>query len=254
MMAQMQAYGARVVATERAADRWTLMRHAVEHWGWYPASNYLSPPIGSNPYGVEGYKTFAYELAEDCDWRPPEHVVFPVCYADGLFGATKGFKELADAGLIDDLPRVHAAEVFGSLEAALADGADRIRAMPTTDTVAISIGAPASTYQGLSALRLTGGRARRTTDDELVAMQRRLGECEGLYVEASSVPALVVAARLKQEGVIGADDRVVCILTATGLKDPGVTARASGEVPVVSPSPDDLERALRDTYGLVVAG
>ena len=75
MKTLMQAYGAAVVACPTSESRWALMRESVERLGWYPTSGFVLPPIGSNPYGIEGYKTIAYEVAEDLGWRAPDRLV-----------------------------------------------------------------------------------------------------------------------------------------------------------------------------------
>src|SRR5207249_1441686 len=74
MKTLMQAYGAAVVACPSSESRWDLMRQGIERFGWYPTSGFVTPPVGSNPWGVEGYKTIAYELAEDLGWTAPDVV------------------------------------------------------------------------------------------------------------------------------------------------------------------------------------
>src|SRR5512137_2219499 len=59
MKTLMQSYGAAVVACPTSESRWALMRQSVERLGWYPTGGFVLPPIGSNPYGVDGYKTIA---------------------------------------------------------------------------------------------------------------------------------------------------------------------------------------------------
>jgi threonine synthase len=248
----MQAAGARLVATPSGPDRWTLMRACVERYGWYPASNYLDPPVGSNPYGVEAYKTIAYEIAEALGWQTPAHVVYPVCYGDGLWGGVKGFEELVRLGWTAAAPRVHAGEVWGSLAHALEDGLESVERMPAGSTVGISIGASMSTYQALQALRRADGQAGRVSDDEMVQMQRLLGASEGLFAEASSVPSLVVAARLRAQGIIRPEQSVVAILTSTGLKDPELAGQVYGDVPVVGPDLAALREALAERYGMAL--
>lgn len=241
MLAQMQGYGARLVATERPADRWQLMTYAVECWGWYPAGNYVSPPVGSNPYGVEGYKTIAYEIAWELGWQAPDHIVVPTCYGDGLSGIVRGFADLVRHRLVDRIPRVHAAEVFGSLKSALEAGKEGPAAVPSRPTVAVSIGTPLSTYQALAALRAAGGVAEAVGDDrEILQAQRQLAEAEGVYAEPSAAVAVAAAGRLRARGVIRPGETVVCLLTATGLKQPEPLAREFGPVPVVGPDPGAL--------------
>lgn len=232
MLAQMRAYGARLVAARNPADRWRLMAYAVARWGWYPAGNYLSPPVGSNPYGVEGYKTIAYEIAEDLGWHAPDHVVVPTCYGDGLWGIVRGFEDLVRLGLIPKMPRVHAAEVFGSLQTALTAGAEGPAAVAAAPTVAVSVGTPVSTYQALKALRTVGGLAEAVADDaEILEAQRRLAEAEGIFAEPSAALAVAATARLRARGLIGDNETVACVLTATGLKQ--TEPLAAGPVPVI---------------------
>lgn len=45
----------------------------------------------------------------------------------------------------------------------------------------------------------------------------------GFGCEPASGASIAGAKRLREEGVIAADDRVVCILTGHGLKDPNAT-------------------------------
>src|SRR5215510_345885 len=87
----MRAYGAQVVAVAHKQDRWTLMETAVRRYGWFPTSPFFSPAVGSNPYGIEGYKTLAYEIVEQMGWEVPDWCVLPVCYGDALVGMWRGF-------------------------------------------------------------------------------------------------------------------------------------------------------------------
>src|SRR5262245_23966024 len=65
MKTLMQAYGAAVVACPTSESRWALMRQGIERFGWYPTSGFVVPPVGSNPWALEGDNTIAYEIAED---------------------------------------------------------------------------------------------------------------------------------------------------------------------------------------------
>ena len=103
LVTQMRVYGATVVAVANKADRWPLMQHAVRTFGWFPTSPFFGPVVGSNPYGIEGYKTLAYEIAEQMDWQVPDCCVLPVCYGDALIGMWRGFRR--DDGARLDRPR-----------------------------------------------------------------------------------------------------------------------------------------------------
>lgn len=110
--------------------------------------------------------------------------------------------------------------MHGSLARALAAGDDRLEERSTAfDSLAVSIGAPRSTFQALKALRESSGCAVPVTNDGLVAMQERLARSEGIFAELASVTPLIAVARLRREGVIAGSDRVVAVATASGLKD-----------------------------------
>jgi threonine synthase len=250
LVTQIRAYGAMVVMVEHRQDRWRLQSAGVQAFGWYPTSPFFGPVVGSNPYGIEGYKTIAFEIAEAFAWQPPDWCVLPVCYGDALYGMWKGFAELLALGCIERMPRFVAAEVSGSLGTALASGdampPDRPR---NAVTLATSIGASQGTVQALDVLRRTDGRAVTVENDELAHWLVRLANTEGIWAEAASVAPFVAIERLRADGVITDAARVVALVTASGLKDTAAIDAALPAAPVVTGGLDDLLRALRDTYG-----
>jgi threonine synthase len=253
MTTQIRAYGAMVVATEKKSDRWRLLQAGVKLWGWYPTSPFFGPPIGSNPYGIDGYKTIAYEICEQLDWRAPDWCVLPVAYGDGLFGISKGFDELATLGLIDRRPRMVAAEMAGSLGAAMRAGNDIVpEAVPPTPSAAASINVGQSTYQALYALRASGGLARTAVNSELFELQASLAACEGIYAELSSLAALSVLRGLRSDEVIQERDLVVVVITASGLKGAGAAASPINDIPVVSGDIEAFRETLGQTYGYTI--
>jgi threonine synthase len=254
MRTLMQAYGASVVAYERPTDRWQVMAQAVAERGWVPMSGFRNPPIGSNPFGIDGYKTIAYELVEQLG-RAPDVVVTPVAYGDGLSGLVRGFADLRALGRIPAMPRVVAAEVFGPYAQALRSGEDVTETVPVQPSVAFSIATPVATYQGIDALRRSGGTAVAVPDDEtIMSLQLRLAACEGLYLEASSVVPLAAAGALARAGEIAADALIVAIGTSTGLKDVAATAARLPAPAVAEPTLAALDEALERSPQLVVQG
>ncbi|MGN6535992.1 MAG: threonine synthase, partial [Mesorhizobium sp.] len=220
MLAQIRKYGATVLPLVNKMDRWTMLAEAATRHGWFITSPYHAPVVGSHALGIEGYKTIAYEIIEQSRGVAPDWCVLPVCYGDALAGVWMGFQELFARRTITRLPRMVAAEVHGSLARALAAGDDRLEERSTAfESLAVSIGAPRSTFQALKALRESSGCAVPVTNDGLVAMQERLARGEGIFAELASVTSLIAVARLRREGVIAGSDRVVAVATASGLKD-----------------------------------
>lgn len=248
---QMQIYGAKLVAVHRSEDRWMIMAEAVQRFGWVPTSNYSSPPIGSNPYGIEGYKTLAYEIADQLA-EIPTAVVMPTAYGDGIYGTWKGFRELHENDLAPSAPQMVAAEPFPRLARALETDIEVPEPVEPSETPAYSIGGGYSTYQALRALRDSGGVATHVSEGEIINAQLELAAIEGLYVEATSAVALAAAKSLSQSGRLSRRGTVVVVLTASGLKDPETTARLLPPVPTIAPSIDNLRNTLSDAYAFSV--
>jgi threonine synthase len=249
MRTLMQAYGAKLLATETLAERWTVVNKGVGEYGWFPVQNFNNPSTGANPYAVDGCKTLGYETCEQLDWQLPDVVICPTGSGDTFAGMWYAFQEWQELGLVSgQLPRMVAAEVFGPLENALAKGLDYTEAMPTGPTVGISVGVANSAFQSLRTLWESEGIALRANDEEMLQAQMDLATTEGIYAEASAALALAVAKKLRTRGEIAEDDVVVVLNTSGGLKDPGVTQRMLPEIPVIEPTEEALREALRDVY------
>jgi threonine synthase len=234
----MCGYGAIVVATPTSEDRYELVNAGVEAHGWYPASNVTAPAVGSDAYGIAGYKTIAYELVEELG-TPPDWLVVPVAYGDCLAGVAQGFLELRAAGVTAIVPRIVGAELFGVLQGALDGGP--LGPVPTRPSAAFSIAGAYTTHQAVAALQAVDGFARSVTEDELATARSELGRSEGLYVEAAAAAAFAVARAIADEGLVHRDDRVVCLLTSTGLKD---RRPQEADVAMTAPGLDALRSAL----------
>lgn len=145
-----------------------------------------------------------------------------------------------------------AAEVFGSMEKTLAEHASNPLSVPSDWSVSFSIAGSTCTVQGLEAVEKSNGYARSSADDETIAMQKQLASTEGIYAEASSVTTLVAAEKLAKEGKIQKDDKVVVVLTSTGLKDTETTKKHLPEVPVIQPTMAELRAALKNAYNVSI--
>ncbi len=245
MKVLMQAYGAQVVALAQPRDRWSLMAEAVGEWGWVPISGFVDPPIGSNPFGIDGYKTIAYELFDDLG-DVPDTVIVPTAYGDALTGIYRGFIDLQTLGLTSRVPKMVASEPLGPYAASLATTGETPASTAAGSSVAFSIAGNIATYQGVAALRASGGSAVVVDDnEEIIGEQLAVASGEGLYLEAASVTALQAAHRMAREGLFGPDDVVVAIGSSTGLKDIDATALRLAEVPVIEPTLRALTERLQ---------
>ncbi|HET9715667.1 MAG TPA: pyridoxal-phosphate dependent enzyme [Pseudolabrys sp.] len=246
LITQMRVYGATIIETATKADRWPLMQRAVREFGWFPTSPFFGPAVGSNPFGIEGYKTLAYEIVEQMEWQVPDCCVLPVCYGDALLGMWRGFEEMRSFGWTNRVPKMMAAEIYGSLGAALESGGDALPDMPQThDTVAKSTSATQSTFQALHVLRCSGGYAITVSNESILQWQQVLARAEGLYVEPASAGVFAAIAQLKGSGHIKGNDTIVALLTASGLKDPDATAGVQSRLPAMSANVEDAFLQLK---------
>jgi threonine synthase len=248
MKVQMAVYGTRLVAVPTIYDRWRMVETCVDQLGWFPVTVYVYPLVGSSPWGIEGYKTMAFEMVEQLG-RVPDQVIYPVGAGDAFSGAWKGFSEYRQLGYVDRLPKMLAAEVFGPLENALEKDLDHVEEVPWGPTVGISVGLNTSALQGLNVLRESEGAAARASDEEMLAMQRDLASLEGIYAETSSVLSLAAITHFIERGDVDPDRTIVAVLTSSGLKDPETTQTHLPDIQVAEPTLEGLRRFLQDVYG-----
>ncbi len=86
-----------------------IVREGKEPIGWFDVSTL------KEPYRIEGKKTMGLELAEQCDWRLPDVILYPTGGGTGLIGMWKAFAELAALGWLksDKRPRMVAVQSTG---------------------------------------------------------------------------------------------------------------------------------------------
>jgi len=219
--AQIAFYGAEVVPIGGTRDDVTeaAMGRCRLDGAYYGSHNW-------NPFFLEGTKTFAYEVAEQFDYNPPEHIVVPVGNGSLFLGSWRGFGELKELGLLERLPKMHVAQATGCMPIvdALERELERTEVIPTFPTVAggISIGRPSRGQMIVSAARSSGGSGAAAPDQDILRFQRDLATLEGIFCEPTSATAFAVLPRLLQQGAIRSEDRVLVAVTGMGLKDTSV--------------------------------
>lgn len=203
--------GATLSFGKETHTRWKLAEEWVEEHGYYPASNIITPPVGSNPYGIQGYKTIAFELYEQLEQACPTVLVVPTSRGDVLWGIWEGFYELFSAGKIEHLPRMVAVEPFPRL-LAVTQGSDYRQTFEGQTTLASIAGATA-TFQAVEVLKASNGCAVVVTSKEANAAQEAFAK-KGLLLETSSATVLPATIQLVKQGFISQADRVIAIGTS----------------------------------------
>ena len=178
--------------------------------------------VNLRPYYAEGSKTIAYEVAEQLGWRTPDRVVAPIASGSLYTKIAKGFDEWLKLGLITgDAPIMQGAQAGGCSPVAQAwdAGHDVCRPVkPDTIAKSLAIGNPADGPYALELAQRSGGSIEAVSDDEIRAGIRLLAETTGIFTETAGGVTTATLAKLAERGEIGADERVVLVITGEGLK------------------------------------
>lgn len=169
---------------------------------------------------VEGQKTLAWEITEQCDGRAPDWVVVPSSSGGNLSAIARGFSEAVTAGWLDRTPRLVAVQSSGCdpLARAWRDGLETPvpLADPRTVAGAISNPDPPSGARVLRWLRRCSGLAVAVTDVEILEAQATLAETTGRFVQPAAASGWAALRRLCREGLVGAEHEAVLVLTGNG--------------------------------------
>jgi threonine synthase len=111
-------YGARIALIDRVI-RFQAPEEVAKHAEWFPLGLFMCRPV-QNPFGLEGYRSFAYSTVEVLG-DAPAAMLFPCAPRNGLYGAYKGFADCLAFGWSTRLPRLVACQPRGanSLEVSL---------------------------------------------------------------------------------------------------------------------------------------
>lgn len=181
-----------------------------------------------NPNRIEGQKTAAFEIVEELG-DAPDYVFIPVGNAGNITAYWKGFVEYSLEGRASHTPKMMGFQAAGA--APIVYG--RVIKRPRTIATAIRIGNPASWQRAVAARDESGGVIDCVTDDEIMSAYRLTAAREGIFAEPASAASVAGLIKISQRQDFSGK-RVVCILTGTGLKDPGIPAsfaRPPAELP-----------------------
>jgi len=197
-----------------------------------------------NPFRLEGQKTIMFRVLESLAWQVPDWIVVPGGNLGNSSAFGKAFVELHQIGLIDRIPRLAVINAAGAntlyelyekrglrWNAGRPDQSsveryygemDRQDRRASTIASAIEINRPVNLDKCLRALEDCNGVVREVTDQEILDAKAQVG-AGGFGCEPASAASVAGAKLLVSQGVIGRDERVVCILTGHQLKDPTAT-------------------------------
>jgi len=211
-LAQMIAYDAVIEESGDIVDDAIMKAVSLsKETGWYQATAEI------NPLAVEAQKTIAYEIFEQ--QGVPDWVIVSMGSGGTIYSLWKGFKELRQLGLTDKLPRMVGVQTEGCapIIKKLAEEPSGKACNPSTRALAILVGDPLQSDLAVKTIKESNGLALTVSDPEILASELLVAKLEGVFAEPAS--SATVAALQQLIGTkISAEDKVVCLITGSGLK------------------------------------
>lgn len=241
-LSQLLVFGATVVSVNASYDHaYDLCTRACEKFGWYNRN------CAINPILVEGKKTGGLELAEQCGkgGGMPDWVAVSIGDGCTVAGIWKGIKQMKALGVIDRLPRLLGvqAEHVAPIQYAFEHGRPESPTDGATIADSINVHVPRNWRKAVNALREADGVVLGASDDDILDAMR-LGGHHGVFAEPAAAAALAGTVQAVNQNIISAGQRVLVMVTGSGLKDTRSAIRAGGEPIRIDPDLDALTDAL----------
>lgn len=239
---QLLVFGARVFLVRgNYADAVHLAIEAIEHYGWYDRN------CAINPFLVEGKKTCAMEIAEQCGWDVPDKVFVSV--GDGCIVSStyKGFYDLYKAGVTERIPQIIGVQAEGAcpIHRAIQEGAAKVTFGPShTIADSIDVGTPHNWAKALNAIRSSHGDTTAVSDAEILSAVAGLPRKSGVFAEPAGAAAYAGFVKFAREGRLKAPERIAVIISGNGLKDTASAQKAVPPAATVAPDIDELIKIL----------
>ena len=224
-LAQALVHGARVLSIEGNFDRaLEMVREVVER-------HRVALVNSINPFRIAGQKTGAYEVCDVLE-DAPDALCIPVGNAGNITAYWAGFRTYREMERSRQLPKMFGFQAAGAAPLVLGHTVEH----PETVATAIRIGNPARGDEALAAVHESDGAIDAVTDDEILAAYSLLARSEGVFCEPASAASVAGLLKRHAAGGFAEGDRVVCVLTGHGLKDPDTAIAGQTEGVMVVPA------------------
>ena len=235
-VAQLQVFGATVFAVKSSYDEaYDLCTKVCREFGWYNRNCAINPVL------VEGKKTAGLEIAEQSAGfgGVPDWVAVSVGDGCTIAGIWKGLRQMHELGVIDRLPRLLGvqAEQVNPLQYAMEH--DQLPKKVTGKTIAdsIDVHVPRNWRKAVHAIRDAEGKLVTASDEAILDAMRRAGR-HGIFAEPAAAAALAGVVAASDARIIASSERVLVMITGSGLKDTRNAIRAAGRPIAIEPSVD----------------
>ncbi|MGA2585823.1 MAG: threonine synthase [Candidatus Aminicenantales bacterium] len=175
-----------------------------------------------DPFRIEGYKATGFEIFLQLEARAPGYIIVPVSAGGHLIGLMRAFLDLKKEGMIRKMPVFIGVQARGCspLARASASGKTAFSIFPNPRTIAHAISNPNPPGGNivLKMIRENQGMMVGVTDAEILKAQKILAEEEGLFCDPASATVAAAFLRLAGRREWKSRDRIVLVITGSGLK------------------------------------
>ena len=190
----------------------------------------------ANPFVASANRTVAFKIVAQLG-AAPDWVTVPVGAGPLLGGAYYGFVELAEAGIVDQVPKMLCVQARGCHPIVRAfERGEPVR--PWTREITTEVTAIADPLDGYAAdgeetrraVVASEGNAVALDDETVFDWTHRLAVRDGIYAEPASAASVAAAAT----EAVDPDETVVALVTGHGLKEQ--TDQTVDQTPVEDPA------------------
>ncbi|MFX0022785.1 MAG: pyridoxal-phosphate dependent enzyme [Candidatus Hermodarchaeota archaeon] len=185
-----------------------------------------------NPLTLEAQKTIGYEIINQIGY--PDWVVIPMGSGELLVSLWKGFNELKQIGIIKDIPKLIGVQSessspivneFFDEDVLIAEKKESLKSM----ALGILVKKPIYKDLAIKHIKESEGTVVAVPEDLILSSVEELIRSEGIFAEPSSALTLAAVQILNQRLLFEPQDKIVCLITGSGLKAPYILEAISSQ-------------------------
>ncbi len=185
-----------------------------------------------NPLTLEAQKTIAYEIINQID--NPNWIIVPMGSGELLVSLWKGFNELKQIKIIDNIPRfigVQSESLSPIVNEFLNEEAFKFDKEKAFKSMALGILVKNPIYKDLAikCIKESEGTVIAVPEDLILSSVEELIRSEGIFAEPSSALTLAAVQLIDQKSLFELNDNIVCLITGSGLKAPYILEAISSQ-------------------------
>jgi len=194
--------------------------------------NYYQCTPELNPLTLEAQKTIAYEIVNQIEI--PNWIIIPMGSGELLVSLWKGFNELKEINVINDIPKLIGVQSQSSspiVNEFFKESKQKIEPAKNYKTMALGILVKKPLYKELAikCIKESEGTVIAVPEKLILSSIEELVRNEGIFAEPASALTLSAAQLLEKKQMFESRDNIVCVITGSGLKAPYVLEAISSQ-------------------------